>query len=120
MSFIESKVTDFITRGIAFRYISEPDKGIYDAMNKAAHYADNDYLLFLNAGDEFYAGDTLLNVQKQLCETDADIVYGSTLFCGNWSLSGTKAEGLEYNYRANAFLPSICIGAYFSIARTSF
>ncbi len=95
VSFIESKVTDFITRGIAFRYISEPDKGIYDAMNKAAHYADNDYLLFLNAGDEFYAGDTLLNVQKQLCETDADIVYGSTLFCGNGVYQVRKPKDLN-------------------------
>lgn len=35
-------------------WVSEPDNGIYDAMNKGAGMARGDYLLFLNAGDAFY------------------------------------------------------------------
>lgn len=39
--------------------VSEPDKGLYDAMNKAISLASGDYLCFLNAGDCFHEDDTL-------------------------------------------------------------
>jgi len=37
--------------GFSVRWISEPDKGLYDAMNKGLAMAEGDYVLFLNAGD---------------------------------------------------------------------
>ena len=46
--------------GIEFAHIvSEPDKGLYDAMNKGMRLATGDYLCFLNAGDAFHSPDTL-------------------------------------------------------------
>ena len=53
---------------------SEPDKGIYDAMNKGLKKATGDYVWFLNAGDEIYSPDTL-NYMNSI-EGDADAFYG--------------------------------------------
>lgn len=55
-------------------HVSEPDTGIYNAMNKGAAHAKGDYLLFLNAGDELLP-DSLSRVFS--IPFDEDIVYGN-------------------------------------------
>ena len=54
---------------------SEPDKGLYDAMNKGLARAKWDFVWFMNAGDEIYAPDTLAHVTA-VATDDADVVYG--------------------------------------------
>ena len=56
---------------------SEPDQGLYDAMNKGLHKATGDYLIFLNAGDALHANDTLETV-SQLSSNSPAVIYGDT------------------------------------------
>ncbi len=58
------------------RVISEKDTGIYDAMNKGISYSRGEYIIFINAGDEFYAGDSLATILET--SKDKDVYYGKT------------------------------------------
>lgn len=60
------------------RIVSEPDRGIYDAMNKGIGLARGEYLIFLNAGDTFFADDTLLLASGLLKAELPDVFYGDT------------------------------------------
>ncbi len=60
------------------KIVSEPDKGLYDAMNKAMDMARGEYLIFLNAGDSFASGDSLHEIADTAKRTHADIIYGQT------------------------------------------
>ena len=63
-----------------FRWISEPDKGLYDAMNKGIDMATGDFLWFINAGDKVYDAGTLSQIQTAISENpDADVIYGQSL-----------------------------------------
>ncbi len=56
---------------------SEPDRGIYDAMNKGLQQATGDFLVFLNAGDTLPATDTLELVMDKAAE-GVGVLYGDT------------------------------------------
>lgn len=59
--------------------VSEPDKGLYDAMNKGIRLATGDYLCFLNAGDELHEDDTLQLMVHSITGTELpDLLYGET------------------------------------------
>lgn len=58
------------------RWLSEPDRGIYDAMNKGAALASGSYLAFLNADDR-YLPNTIERVVHCIRERQPDVVYGN-------------------------------------------
>jgi acetyltransferase-like isoleucine patch superfamily enzyme len=58
-------------------WVSEPDAGIYDAMNKGIDRAESDFTIFLNSGDYIYEKDTIEKVVNSLLgREDADMIYG--------------------------------------------
>ena len=59
-------------------YISEPDKGIYDAMNKGVKKASGDYVLFLGADDLLFDNEVLSVIVKKL--------VGCSVLCSKISL----------------------------------
>ena len=60
-------------------WLSEPDEGLYDAMNKGIERASGEYLLFLNAGDELAAKDVLGKVADAIeIGGRPDLLYGNT------------------------------------------
>ncbi len=66
------------------RLLSEPDKGLYDAMNKGLAMAEGDYVIFLNAGDSFHSPDTLQNIADAALANDyPGVIYGQTDLVGS-------------------------------------
>ncbi|GAB3890351.1 glycosyltransferase family 2 protein [Larkinella knui] len=73
------------------RWISEPDRGLYDAMNKGQQLATGDYVWFMNAGDEIYDAAVLSKLLDQMQNNPADVYYSDALFVDDTG----KALGLR-------------------------
>ena len=57
-------------------FISEPDEGIYDALNKGIRHATGDIVGFLHADDLFASESILSNIADMFCDASVDAVYG--------------------------------------------
>lgn len=87
-------------------WISEPDTGIYNAMNKGIRAATGDYLLFLNSGDRLIDKNITEKVISKL-ESNIDIYYGKLVY----SINGvqktvyTPPENINLSFFISSFLP---------------
>ena len=62
-------------------FVSERDKGIYDAMNKAIHMATGDWINFMNSGDSFATDHTISDIFGNGADYEGqDVIYGDALF----------------------------------------
>ena len=59
-------------------WVSEPDRGLYDAMNKGLHMATGDWVIFMNAGDTFAGADAVSRVFANDL-TGYGVVYGDVV-----------------------------------------
>jgi glycosyltransferase involved in cell wall biosynthesis len=64
--------------GHSIQVTSEPDKGIYDAMNKGLRSITGDYVCFLNAGDFLPASDTVSRIVEKVGDQSPAVLYGDT------------------------------------------
>lgn len=77
---------EILNRYQHLRSISEPDKGIYDAMNKGINLARGEWIFFLGSDDQLIKNDVLSGVAKYL-DDHQDVIYGNVIF---------KSSGLRY------------------------
>lgn len=71
--------TSFLETGDpSWRWRSEPDQGIYDAMNKGISMSRGEYIVFLNAGDIFASVSVLTDVRDELvsAKEEVDVLFG--------------------------------------------
>lgn len=62
------------------RWVSEPDKGIYDAMNKGIRMASGDVVGVLNSDDFYYDERVAEDIANAFSQKDVDCVYGNLVF----------------------------------------
>ena len=94
------------------RLISEPDCGIYDAMNKATRVAQGEFIYFLNAGDEFADENVLGDVAAVLrAAPEVDLLYGAAIF---QSPTGRLRQTYEHLTATKLPFANLCHQAVFA------
>lgn len=88
------------------RIVSEPDRGIYDAMNKGTRAAHGDWILFLNAGDCLARPDTLSRVFRTAPDPTCALLIGShkqySSSLALWRLFPPSCSAKNYSIRSTA------------------
>lgn len=86
------------------RIVSEPDQGIYDAMNKGIKIATGEIVGFLNADDVYADSEILAEIAQNFTETQSDAVYGDLLYVSPEDLSKVHRYWQAGSYREGDFL----------------
>lgn len=82
--------------------MSEPDKGVYDAMNKGVKLASGDWVLFMNAGDVFYSNDVVERIFSNVVDPNVEILFGDTMNDNN----GVKKIIKYGDLKRHKYMPS--------------
>ena len=100
------------------RIYCEPDKGVYDAMNKGIKLAKGEFIYFLNAGDILYSDDVFENIYKDL--NSINLVYGNAYSYDEYGNVIVYREGCFDKYRLaktnlchqTVFYPAVLLKQY--------
>lgn len=84
-------------------FISEPDNGIYDAMNKAIGLANGEWINFMNAGDTFASNDVLSKIFEEYDVSDYDFMYGEHYWYDNRKKYLVQTRPLELMWQRICF-----------------
>jgi len=84
-------------------WVSEPDGGIYDAMNKGVNLSSGEWICFMNAGDVFYDNQTIKSIFSEINFANIDLFYGNH-FNFNKSLNNKKeVNNTEFSLTKSLF-----------------
>ncbi len=86
------------------RFITEPDKGLYDAMNKGIAVATGEVIGLLNADDFYRHNNVITNAVALFERSGSDAVYGDMLYVDRADTTIVRRYWRSGNYRAGAFL----------------
>jgi len=81
-------------------WMSEPDKGVYDAMNKGIAQATGEWINFMNSGDSFYGNDCIEKFME-LYDTQSDVVYGNGQFFYDFGVYINRCTTIKHDYMPN-------------------
>ena len=84
------------------KFVSEPDCGIYDAMNKGLQLATGDIVSFLNADDRYANSGVLERVTEVMNEEGLDVLFGDVIF-----FRGDDPKSTIRRYRSDRFHPRL-------------
>lgn len=105
---LESYKPLFAKKGKVFRYVSEPDQGTYDAMNKGARLAKGEWINYMNAGDSFYEDSTLYKFFSTPLKENAGVIYGDTLQIFDFGSGIAKEEDYKKDNTIMPFCHQSC------------
>ena len=101
----DGSVEYIVSNALLFKYwVSEPDKGVYHAMNKGIAQAHGEYLLFLNSGDHFFSAK-VLEQNHQSIKDQAIIYFNLQVVEGNQVFIKDYPEVLSFSYFVKDTLP---------------
>ena len=87
---ISKIIKQYPSRCVIFE--SSADSGIYDAMNRGVEISSGQWLIFINAGDEFYKNDVIEKVINKSHGKHADVLFGDAIVRDNWGEGIWKAN----------------------------
>lgn len=79
------------------RWVSEPDGGIYNAINKGVAMATGDVIGFLHSDDVLYSTDSIAHIAAAFENSQADVVYGDLQYC--------RGDKVVRRWKSNTFKP---------------